>query len=234
VTDFIGTSTSDTTDSDHWFQAFYQLYQARYNKTNQLTSQQVRSTVDAAYGPNFLPIGLMLYNYHVLDTLAADKNLIYVQNGQLFDVVGRTSTPYIAKQMFMATPLSRSNYLYVPLGVTTLKLDLRFVFNNTGTALTSYRVNFNDGRGELPISSNGTVSVNFTTAGKKVIHIIAYAGTTRYQSKAELRVQGSAEAYRLAADGICSDPPLEIPPILPAPSTGERWSSPRWTRASKS
>lgn len=212
VTDFTGTSIQDTTDSEHWFQAYYQFYQASYNTTGKLPSHQVRNAVDASYGPNILPIGIMRYKYDVLDSLAVDKNLMYVQNGQLHDVAGRTLSPYITKTIFMATPLYTSSQQYLSVGTTTLKLAPNFIFNNTGTAFTAYRVNFNDGRGELPISANGTVSINYTTPGKKFITIIAHIGTTRYYSKAELNVQGSSSvAYRVAADGICSEAPQVIP-----------------------
>lgn len=52
-----------------------------------------------------VPILILDYLYNKLDTLAIQDNLLTYQNGFLYDVPGRSRSPYFTQHLQMAFPL---------------------------------------------------------------------------------------------------------------------------------
>lgn len=87
--------SSDTTSNDHWLQTYFELYNASFNKSGWLRPSYFSDTVLRSYTfQNVVPIGILDYNYNMMDTLAVQNNLFTYTNGILYDVPGRSSSPY--------------------------------------------------------------------------------------------------------------------------------------------
>lgn len=88
---------ADTSGYKHFLQASAELYQAAYNKTGMISSERIDTIIRAiAYTNDVVPIGLLYYNFNVIDINALANNLFYKGSDSLmYDVPNRTANPYL-------------------------------------------------------------------------------------------------------------------------------------------
>ncbi len=93
-------------------------------------------------------------NYASLREDALQQNLFTKVGNQIFDVAGRTQSPYILSHTFAAVPvLPESKFTNeIRLGYSPL------FYGNTGNTIAAVQVNFLDGTGYQNIYSNGTAT----------------------------------------------------------------------------
>jgi hypothetical protein len=98
---------SNKLDIRTWRYVFASLQTSRIYGTNPLpvlsTVNNAISNVEQA-NPGMLPIAMLYANYNYLRSDATTLNLLNVQNNQLFDVPGRTQSPYSESSVFAASP----------------------------------------------------------------------------------------------------------------------------------
>lgn len=66
----------DTSGPRHWSQAYYELYHSAYNTTGWKTPDGLESILKNNAFVNAVPIGILHYKYHVLDSNAYSDNLV--------------------------------------------------------------------------------------------------------------------------------------------------------------
>jgi hypothetical protein len=121
-----------------------------------------------------IPIVVQRIDYATLRPDALTAGLLAAQNGQLYDVPGRTQSPYQLRTLFMASP-ARS---------WTRTGDVSFVFaqnlhvQSGGGSVNKLSIDFGDGRGYLPVTWGQPIGTNYCTAGTKRVKV----RVTYYQS----------------------------------------------------
>jgi len=145
------TGTLPATNSLHFFQAYNEMYNATFQKQGLKTPNELENQIDNFHPDPVYhhPLGIMQYRFSQLRDDAVSANLIRVQDGQYYDVVGRPSSPYTTTTSFLVSPLfventklySGRHYFYV---------DSRFVLSNTGLSVNSIQ--------SVSINYNGTVT----------------------------------------------------------------------------
>ncbi|POY34659.1 hypothetical protein C3K47_19110 [Solitalea longa] len=167
---YTGITGTDTSEVDHFHQAYYEIYNSSYNVTGWKTPDQLDSDLDILFNSNIHPIGILYYDYNTIDTNAIANNQFYLQNGQLHDVINRTTSPYLTKTTFVASPLGPSQVLWET-GTHTFKLDPLYFLGNKPLNVNNVTIDFNDGVGLRTLALNSSVTVNYTTSGPKYVTI---------------------------------------------------------------
>lgn len=108
----------------------------------------------------------MFAQYNSIKSNAVTSNLLSVSNDQLFDVAGRSQSPYDQRVLFAAASavgVSKSN-------------AVSFVFNQSllwgnGGSVSSLAIDFGDGSGYQTVSWGTPISRTFTSTGTKRIKV---------------------------------------------------------------
>jgi hypothetical protein len=156
------------------------VYTARFNSSAPaLPSVETVNSSVAGASENSLVIFYGLYS--ILREDAVQQNLLQYSNGQLYDVQGRSQSPYILQSAFVAYPKQNS----FENGTVTLQFDPLLYYSNTSASVVSLQANF--GGGYQTISANGSTSYTFTDSTG--IHLITLKadlsnGSTQYTQMA--------------------------------------------------
>ena len=177
------TSLSDTTNVHHFKQAYYELYNASYNKQTLLSPEAVDKRMKAISADSKVPIGIMNFKFNQVDTNAVVNHLIENRNGIFYDVANRN--PYWKKQVSIISPLTDS--------IEGLEVSFQtspaLFLQNTGNAIASLKADFNNGRGLINIGLNNSITASYTSYGQKIIKfIIKYQDNTQVATYARLKL----------------------------------------------
>lgn len=213
---YTGQVGAEASKSEHFFQSYYELYNANDNAGSMQTNEQIRNQVAANNGANTYPIGLIYYKYDDIKPTAVNDNLLRYQNERFVDVSGRSQHPYRSLTTFVASPLLHQNApLYKP-GVITFRLDPAFFFINTGVSVQYCEIDFQDGGGTRTLYPNGSVQINYANSGKRTLSIKAFTNTNQQlQAYAEVNVSDAALADNPYANwndnDVCNQGPTVVP-----------------------
>ena len=190
----------DTTNVLHFQQAYYELYNAKYNKTRLVKPDTVDKRIKAITIKGKVPIGIINFRFNQIDTNSIVSNLLENRNGIFYDVPNRTRSPYWKKQVSIISPLVDS--------IEGLQVNFQtspgLYLQNTGHTITSLKADFNNGRGLINIGLNNSISINYSTLGQKIIKfIIKYQGNTQATTYAYLKLVKSKNFALRALASTC-------------------------------
>lgn len=164
-----------------WRHIYATIYSSRIQGTNPLGGL---SGVNTAIGQveessnGAIPIPIIFAEYNAIRLDAIELNLLYVQNNQLFDVPGRTGSPYLTKHVYAAAP----SIGYADTGSPSFIFKQELFYNASNKVVSSLNVDFNDGQGYLTASWNAALTANYSSKGTKQIKIkIQFTDGTIYQ-----------------------------------------------------
>ena len=167
--DVFGQTAADTSRFEHFLQANQELYYASYSYTGLDASANLRERAAQQQQAGIVPIGLLHYRFNLLDTLAVQNNQFSQPGGNggaLYDVAGRSGSPYLTRETLVAAALVES----APAGTVQFKLPTNFRFDNTGNAVQSLTLNFNDGTPSATLLPGGAgVYKSYSAAGNYFI-----------------------------------------------------------------
>lgn len=179
---------SNKVDIRTWRYIYGTLQSSRIFGTNPLPSLgAVNETIDnvEATNPNLLPIPLIFADYNSLRSDAVSLNLLSVQNNQLYDVPGRSQSPYQLDKVFAAAP----SIWYADNGSPGILFKQELFFNASSKTLSSIQIDFDDGRGYLNATWNNPLAAQYTTRGIKKIKIkLTFTDSTVAQCYSEIEI----------------------------------------------
>lgn len=157
-------TNTDTTHSDHWTQAYYEIYNSAYNTTGWIHPDSLDNLIKTNGANNEHPIGIFFYTFNTLDTNALQDHLIdTLSNGQFLDVANRPRSPYFTTTSFLAAPLIADGQV-VEEGDHLFYIDPKFFLHNEYLNITQIRIDFGDGQGEWvvdnPFSGNNGAKID--------------------------------------------------------------------------
>lgn len=196
-----GTANDPSTNSDHFHQAYSEMYSSKFNKAGLVTPEAFNDYLSANYDKTNHTIGVLLYTYHYLDTNAVKNNLLYISNGQLYDVPNRPAAPYIATTSIIATPLFPAETI-LEAGDHSFTFDPGTILTNTSLGIASITIDFDDGYGsQVLYDGSAGFKGQAQTSGflQRVAHwfgkksflvrlIVVWSNGTTYQSKSKVEV----------------------------------------------
>lgn len=138
---------TDTTNSNHFLQAYYEMYEASYNTTGKKKPGELDSLLNKNYTSNEHPIGILFYKFNTIDSLALEDDLLdTLSNGQYVDVTNPSRSPYLAQNAFAACPLIAEGE-YFPTGNHRFYIDPDFFVSNEQVSIKRVEIDFGDGQG---------------------------------------------------------------------------------------
>ncbi len=162
---YSGLITSDTSSYEHFLRGYEEMYEASYLKSQMLNPDALKNQVNAEMQNGNYPVGIMLYDFNYLDSMATENNQLYLNGGQLHDVIGRLSSPYIAQTTVVSAVLNRFAYT----GATTFSFPSTYIYTNKNLTISSISANFDDGNGLVNINPGNTKTINYTAEGEKIL-----------------------------------------------------------------
>ncbi len=103
------------------------------------------------------PIALLYGNYASMRNDALSQNLFTVSNQRIFDVAGRSQSPYTTNTLFAAASIKKE---FTNTVIFTYNPSL--YYTNTNITINTLWVDFKDGQGYKIIPISGTVSKTYT------------------------------------------------------------------------
>jgi Secretion system C-terminal sorting domain len=120
----------------------------------------VNTSIKTVETTGVIPISLLHVNYNDLRPDAVTAGLMTVSNEQIFDVAGRTQSPYRNQTLFAAAPsLDYSND-----ATTKFVFPTNLVYKNTGT-INAISVDFADGLGYRAVTLGTTMFISYAVIG---------------------------------------------------------------------
>ena len=116
-----------------------------------------------------IPMAVLLYDYHQFKEDAIENNLLDTLNGQIYDVPGRTESPYEKKSVFAMAPL-QSNADQLSLN---FQFPAQLFHSNLETELDYLEIDFGNGAGYQPVNFDKELKLTYTEEGRKDIKVKA-------------------------------------------------------------
>jgi Alpha/beta hydrolase of unknown function (DUF915) len=152
-----GPALTDTTNSNHFLQAYYEMYQASYNTSGKKRPEELDSLLKKNYTANEHPIGIMLYKFNRFDSLALQDHLLdTLPNGQFVDVSNPPRNPYVTSTSFMASAMIAEGQNFTT-GAHKFYIDPAFFVTNEQLTLKTVKIDFGDGQGWQTIEVDGNL-----------------------------------------------------------------------------
>src|SRR5260221_10362320 len=101
-------SQTDTSNYSLFTQAYFEMFYASYNITGWQSPDLTDSLIWDNNVSGILPIGVLDYQFNMMDSLAVQNNLLSYQSGLLYDVQGRPNSPYFLKRIQLVALLAIS------------------------------------------------------------------------------------------------------------------------------
>ena len=209
---FNGTLTDSSRTTPDGFRFIYgTVYTARIYGANPLpTLPDLNARIAAAEAAagNAIPVMTQRITYATVRPDAFSANLLSLQNGQVFDVAGRSQSPYEGHVVFAAAP-ARS---YSATGNVSFVFPYNLFIQSGGAPVGSVAVDFGDGRGYVP-DPNYTqpLATSYAAAGTYRVKVrVGYYDGSSYESHFDLEV---AAAGGPAARPTAGDYSIYFPPI---------------------
>lgn len=199
---------SNRTDITLWQAIYGNMRAARiFGTPNLPDAATVNTSINSFtnYTNQTAAIPLLLMNYSALNENAVAQNLFTVSNNQIFDVPGRTQSPYVQRILFAASPsIGVSNN-----GTISVLFRSDLFYTNTSKTISSLQLDFNDGQGYRTITLNTPFTKTYTDTGYKRWKIkLNCTDASSYECFAEFRVARVVATGNVA--GRYSDGPPDI------------------------
>jgi len=187
----------DTSDYDYFTQAYFEMFYSTYNNTSLLRPGLLDSLIWNYNVSGIVPVGILDYQFNMMDSLAVQDNLFTFQNGLLYDVTNRPRSPYFLKRIQLVAPLANS----INGGAIKLKWVSQLFKTNLGYTVSSVTIT---GLTQSPINLplDGTiVNISLTTGYKTMQIQVVYTNGQQFTRTAGLLVDGTNFLSRTTGEG---------------------------------
>jgi len=136
-----------------------------------------------------IPIVGLHQIYHKLDPLSLEDSLLIMVDSNFVDVLGRSRSPYLQKELFLFAPveLTANNAAF------SFYFDSNLFYTNTGKTISSLKIDIGNGQGYQSISFDQNIPMVFTESGKHNFKVqLIYTDSTIYYSHFDIIVRESA------------------------------------------
>lgn len=146
-----------------WRMLYAGLYGAQINGNANLLYLDTINRLVNTYNHTSDPISIigLYYNYQQLKSTAISGNLMTVTNEQLYDVAGRTQSPYDTKELFALAPIRQVAFK----GNNQFIMRSSMFFGNTGKTISTIEVSPKGTATYQLVTLNTPFTVNYDSAG---------------------------------------------------------------------
>lgn len=124
----------------------------------QVRAYNARLVAAQASAGRAIPLTVQWMQYATIRPDALDQNLLRAQGEQLFDVAGRSQSPYQTQRLFAAAPV----FAYSRTGTVSFVFRRNLFLTNSSIPVTGLYLDFGDGYGYRPATWNQSLSATYT------------------------------------------------------------------------
>ncbi|MGY3088136.1 hypothetical protein ACVWYF_001169 [Hymenobacter sp. UYAg731] len=138
-----------------------------YGQDTLPTVKTYNARLDAAATGNVIPISVQYLPYASIKPRALQDNLLTVQNEQVYDVAGRSQSPYQTQVLFAAAPVisrARTN-------TVSFLFRRNLYLTGDGSAPSSIYLDFGDGNGYQSATWNQSITTTYSDSGTKRVKV---------------------------------------------------------------
>lgn len=185
---------TDTCNASLFSQAYFEMYYASYNTAPMATPGLSDSMIQDNNISRIVPVGILDYQFNMMDSFAVQNNLFTFQNGLLYDVPGRPQSPYFLKRIQLAALLADS----ISAGEIKLKWIPAFFKSNISLTVSSISITgLTPSPLSLPLNGDSIV-VTLSSPGVKTMQIqVNYSNGQSFTRTCALLVTGSGSSARV-------------------------------------
>jgi uncharacterized delta-60 repeat protein len=125
-----------------------------------------------------VPVSIINVSYNRIKPYALDSNLLYFENGSLYDVPNRNQSPYSEEKLFIATAFVDK----ADSGMIKFYIGNDFYFTNESGQSVQINIDFDDGLGFRAVQLGDTLEVNYTNSYEKKIQVSVSSANKAYSS----------------------------------------------------
>jgi pimeloyl-ACP methyl ester carboxylesterase len=141
IEDYDGTANAPNSNYDHFTQAYSELYNSTFNTSGKIHPSDLENAVNNFHPDKEYhhPVGIIDYEYNTIKPDAVSNNLLSVSGNKLYDVAGRSQTPYITKKAQIGAILLNNEIDGLSPGTHYLHFKNDFFLSNHGVILGNYQ-----------------------------------------------------------------------------------------------
>ena len=174
----------------YFCQAYQELYNSTYNKNGWLKPLHLRALADGQALQNKYTIGVLDYQFNMIDSNAVANGLLSFSNGQFHDVVG--ANPYWTRRIQVGAILADQ----VPSGLVSLVYNPSFVKTNQSIAISNIQLNFGALGSYTLNPTNPVAQINFSGSGvKEFTMTIQYTNGNSFTHASEIQIGDNLGSY---------------------------------------
>jgi hypothetical protein len=149
---------NDTTNFEHYKQAYHELYSAHYQPLgNLLAPTDFDDMLDWQTYKKVVPIGIMDMKYNQLKENAVTSKLLIDKNSILYHNKAKAETPFAEKKLQITTLLTD----VAQTGITTVKLLPELLLSNTGRQVAYVQIQLSDRNEMLTLKAGDSLNIHF-------------------------------------------------------------------------
>lgn len=165
---------------DDWRTLYTSLYSSQINSNAGMLYLDTINRLINSYNYSSMPVTFIGfdYNYNKLRDDAITSNLLSVANDRLYDVSGRTQSPYETKELFAMAPIRQAVFT----GSTQFMFRPELFLSNTGKTISAIAYDATGGSSYQAAAFNTPFTLSYSSSGFYNFNIrITYTdGSTRY------------------------------------------------------
>ncbi|MDP3665671.1 MAG: hypothetical protein Q8R50_03250, partial [Sediminibacterium sp.] len=187
---------SNFTALDEWRMLYASLYSQQINGNAGMLYLDTLNRLLNQYGSPANPVCFtgLYYNYQSLDPNTVNNNWMYVSNDQLYDVSGRSQSPYINNEMFAIAPIRQAGQI----GANQFIFRSNLFFGNTGKVISYIQIDPKGTGVYQTVALDAAFTVNYDTAGFYNVNIqVVYTDNTVKYAHTKLAVYGNDQSLAL-------------------------------------
>jgi hypothetical protein len=196
-----GTIISDSTDVNiNTFGWLYSMLGMAKVGTNTFPDAETLYGKDSYTQGSAVPLTMLCQRYNHFKDNIFSKNLISTRNYQLFDVVGRTESPYAEDTLFVVTPVINK----FKSGTLSFVLPSNRILQNVGS-FQSISIDFGTGSGFQAVTIGQTINATLPSGMNRAILRVQFSNGRTLKCRFEIEVPQTAAILPTTASGGIDD-----------------------------
>jgi len=159
----------DTSSYNHFIQSYSEINNSSYRQNTSPSVDMFKNLILKNRNGINIPIGLLNYEFNIIDTLSIVNNQFIINGKFLKDVAGRSTSPYLYRKVLVISQMAD----YLKTGTVNFKFPSDLYWQNASPIISSLQITAGDNNQVATLTPDGpSVSFNYNTSGIKTVKFV--------------------------------------------------------------
>ena len=159
----------DTSSFIHFIQSYSELKNSSYQQNTSPSVAMLKNLILKNTDGNNIPIGLLNYEFNVIDSMSIVNNQFIKEGNFLKDVAGRSTSPYLYRKVLVVSPMTD----YLKTGTVNFKIPSDLYWQNASPIISSLQITAGDNNQVATLTPDGpSASFIYNTPGIKTVKFV--------------------------------------------------------------